>query len=151
MAYADAKARLVTHAQTASATLSRPFEDVQAGLPLPRGRCVRIYYGGETDTLRMGGRYTLNSEMVGKVTNIAAFWPITTLDEEIAALIDAEAEAFSHAFRTAVDADTALNGQADNVTLMFGEPDIVIVGNARYLMILWRAVTDYVEYPIVKP
>ena len=151
MAYANVKARLVTHARTASATLTRPLEDVQAGLSLPKGRCVRVYYGGETDPLRMGGRYTLNSEMVAKVTMIAAFWPLTALDEEQAALVDAEAEAFSHAFRTAVDADTDLNGEVDNTTLEDGQPDVIVVGNTRYLMIDWRAVTDYVEYPIVKP
>jgi hypothetical protein len=151
MAYADVKARLVTHAQTASATLTRPFEDVQTGVPLPKSRCVRIYYGGETDPKRMGGRYTLNSEMVAKITLIAAFWPITALDEEQAALIDAEAEAFSHAFRTAVDADTDLNGQVDNTTLEDAQPDFVVAGTTRFLMIQWRAVTDYVEYPIVKP
>jgi hypothetical protein len=151
MAYADAKARLVTHARTAAAALARPFEDVQEGLPLPRGRCVRVYYGGETDTTKMGGRYTLNSEMVGQITLIAAFWPITALDEEQGALIDAEAQTFSSALRTAVDGDSALNGNVDNTTLEFAEPDVVTSGNTRFLMILWRAVTDYAEYTIAKP
>ncbi len=150
MAYADVKARLLTHAQTAAAALSRPIDDVATGLPLPNGRCVRVYYGGETEPVRMGGRYTLNSEMVGKITMIAAFWPITSLEVEVAQVIDAEAEAFSHAFRTAVDGDSDLNSQADNTTLEYGEPDIAVVGNTRYMVVMWSAVTDYVEYAVAK-
>lgn len=151
MAYADAKARLLVHAQTAGAALTPPMEDVSMAFPLPKGRCARVYYGGETDTKRMGGRYTLNSEMVGKLTMIAAFWPITSLDAELAQVIDAEAEVFTHALRTAVDGDEALNGEVDNTTLEDAVPDVVVVGNARFLAILWSAVTDYVEYAIVKP
>lgn len=150
MAYADAKARLLVHVQTASAAMQRPFEDIKLGLPLPKGRSIRVYYGGETGTSRMGGRYTANSEMVGKITLIAAFWPITALDEELGSVIDAEMEAFSHALRTAVDEDSDLNGQVDNTTLEYGEPDIVIVGNTRYAMLLWSAMTDYVEYAVAK-
>lgn len=150
MGYADAKARLVVHAQTAGNALTPKLLDVQQGLPLPKDRSVRVYYGGETDAGRMGGRYTLNSEMVGKVTLISAFWALTNLDSVQAAIIDAEAEAFSDALRTAVDGDTSLNGEIDNTTLDYGEPDIVISGNTRYLMILWRAVTDYTEYAIAK-
>lgn len=149
MAYADVKARLIVHATTAGAALTPPLVDVQAGLPLPKGRCVRVYYGGEAETTRMGGRYTLNSEMVGKVTMIAAFWPITSLDETIARTIDAEAEAFSHALRTAIDGDTDLTG-ADSTELDYGEPDIVTVGNTRFLALLWRAVCDYTEYSLVR-
>jgi hypothetical protein len=151
MSYADAKARLVTHAQAASASLTRPFEDIQVGIALPKGKSIRVYYGGEVPPVRMGGRYTLNSEMVGKATLIQAFWPLPTVDDEMFALIDTEAEAFSHAFRTAVDADTDLNGNVDNTTLEDGEPAELIVGTTRYMTILWRAVTDYVEYPIAKP
>lgn len=151
MAYADVKARLLVHAQTAAAAVTPRIEDVRMGVPLPKGGCVRVYYGGETDPGRMGGRLTLNSEMVGKVTFIAAFWPVTTLDDELGAVIDAQMEAFSHALRTAVDGDTAMNGQADNTTLGDGEPDWVVSGNTRFVMVLWRAVTDYVEYSIVKP
>jgi hypothetical protein len=150
MSYADVKDRLVVHVQTAGAALTPPLEDVQAAFPLPKGRCARIYYGGETDPRRMGGRYTQNSEMVGKVTMIAAFWPITALDEEQARIIDAEAEAFGHALRTAVDTDSDLAGAGDNTTLGDATPDIFIVGTTRFLGVVWEAVTDYAEYALSK-
>ncbi len=150
MSYADVKARLLTHAQTAAAAVARPIDDVKIGFPLPKGRCVRVYYGGETATERMNGRYTLNSEMVAKITMIAAFWPVTVLDEEMVSMIDSEAEAFSHALRTAIDGDTALDDKADSTVLDYGEPDVAIIGNTRFLVMMHRAITDYVEYTIAK-
>lgn len=150
MAYAAVKARLLVHAQTAAAAVTPPIEDVQIAFPLPKSDCVRVYYGGETDPVRMGGRWTMTSEMVGKVTMIGLFLPITSLDEELAVLIDARAEAFTHALRTAVDADQDLAGAGDNTTLGDAEPDIVVSGNTRFLAVMWRAVTDYIEYTVAK-
>jgi hypothetical protein len=151
MAYADIKARLLTHARTAGAALTPPLTDVQLGLPVPTGRCARVWYGGETDPKRMGGRLTLNSEMVGQVTMIAAYWPLTALEPELARTIDAEAQAFAHALRTAIDGDISLNGTADNTTLGDAVPDYPTLGNTRYFMFAWEATTDYIEYAIAKP
>lgn len=150
MAYADVKARLLVHARTAAAAVTPPIEDVQAAFPLPKSDCVRVYYGGETDPVRMGGRFTLKSELVGKVTMIGLFLPVTSLDEELAVQLDARAEAFSHALRTAINADSDLAQAGDNTNLEDGEPDLVIVGNTRFLALMWRAVTDYVEYPLAQ-
>lgn len=150
MAYADVKARLLVHAATAAAACTPAIEDVKAAFPLPKSECVRVYYGGETDPGRMDGRYTLSSEMVGKVTMIALFLPISSLDEELAQSIDARAEAFTHALRTAVDGDSDLNTAGDNTTLGDGTPDIVVSGNTRFLAVVWEAVTDYQEYTLAR-
>lgn len=149
MAYADIKSRLVTHAQTAAAACIPPIEDVQAGFPLPRSECVRVYYGGEADPARFE-RFTLGNELAGQVTLIALFLPLAALDEEMARAHDARGQAFAHALRTAVDADQDLATAGDNTTLEWCEPDIVTVGNTRFLTYVWRAVTDYVEYPLAK-
>lgn len=150
MGYADVKARLLVHAQTAAAATTPPIEDVKIAFPLPKSDCARVYYGGETDPVRMGGRYSLTSEMVGKVTMIGLFLPISSLDDELGVLIDARAEAFGHALRTAIDADSDLATTGDNTTLGDGEGDVIVVGNTRFLAFLWRAVTDFVEYPLSK-
>jgi hypothetical protein len=150
MAYSDVKARLLVHAQTAAAAVTPPIEDVQIAFPLPKSDCVRVYYGGETDPVRMGGRYTLTSEMVGKVTLIGLFLPITSLDEELAVSLDARAEAFGHALRTAIDADLDLAASGDNTNLGDADLDIVVAGNVRFLHVMWRCVTDYTEYTLAK-
>ena len=149
MAYADVKARLPVHAQTAAAAVTPPIDDVQIAFPLPKSECVRVYYGGETEPRRLA-RYTLGNELVGKITNIAMFLPITTLDEELAKALDVRGEAFVHALRTAVDADTDLATAGDNTTLEWAEFDIVVVGNTRFLYCLVPAVTDYIEYPLAR-
>lgn len=149
MAYADVKSRLVTHARTAAASLAIPIEDVQVGPAWPKGRCVRVYYGGEVDPLRIGSR-DLTGELVAKVTWITAFWPLSALEEELISTVDAEADAFAHALRTAVDGDVDMNGQTDNTTLEHVVLSDEVLGNTRYLVLTWRAVTDYYEYTVSK-
>lgn len=150
MAYSDVKARLLVHARTAAAAVTPPLEDVQAAFPLPRGACVRVWYGGETAPERMGGSTTLGSELVGKITMIGLFLPVPSLDEELAASLDTQAEAFGHRLRTEIDADSDLATAGDNTTLEYAEPDFPVIGNTRYVAWLWRAVTDYIEYTLTK-
>src|SRR3990170_2635748 len=94
MAYADTKAAILTHALAAGVALTVPITDVAIGFASPKGRCIRIYWGGEIDPRHIGKR-TLNSEMIGQRTIIGAFWPVTTLSTDQAAVIDAEMAAWS--------------------------------------------------------
>lgn len=148
MAYSDTKARLVTHAATAGAAITAdPVIDVQAAFPVPKGRCVRIYYGGETEPARIPNR-VLNGELVAEVTFIALFLPIPLNDESVAAAVDAQLYQFKHALRTAIDGDSQLNGYATDLALELLEPDLVTYNNTRYLLGLWRCVSDYTEYTV---
>lgn len=146
MTYATTKAAILAHAVTAAATLTPPITDVAAAFPLPKGRCVRVYYGGEADPVKMGGRWTLNSEMIAKRTMIAAFWPITTLSEALAAAIDADAEAFGHQLRTLLDGDAQLGGATTDSALLDASPDIFEIGGAKFLGVVWEHLSDYTEY-----
>lgn len=149
MAYSNVKARLLVHAQTAAAAVTPAIEDVQAGFSQPRSDCVRVYYGGEAEPARLG-RFTLGNEHVGKRTWIELFLPLTGLDEELAATVDARAEAFGHALRSAVDADQDLATAGDNTVLGFADPSVDVFGNARWLTCRWEALTDYIEYTLAK-
>lgn len=148
MAYADTKAALLTHAQAAGAALTNPITDVLLGFANPKGRCIRIYWGGETEQEKMGGRYTLNSEMIGQRTIVAAFLPITTLSEDLAAAIDAEMTALAHELRTRFNGDAQLGGTQSDLTLNMAEPDFVTFGNTRYVVVFWEVIGDYFEYSI---
>ena len=132
MAYVDSKARLVVHAVTAGAAVtSDPIIDVQEALPVPKERCVRVYYGGETEPHRMGGQRVLNAELVSEVTFIALFLPLAVSDEAIAATLDAQLYTFKHALRTAILGDSQLNGGSVDLELEYLEPDVVVIGNTR--------------------
>ena len=149
MAYATTKAALVTHAAAAGAALSDPILDVRAALPVPKGRCIRVYYGGETLPAKMDGkRYTLNSEMVAEVTLIAAFFPVVLNDEAVTAQIDTDLYTLKHELRTRILGDAQLGGASTDTELDYVEPDLVTYNNVRYLMGLWRVVSDITEYPL---
>lgn len=146
MAYADIKAAILVHATAAGNALT-PAMPALAAFPLPKSRCIRVYYGGEADPVKMGARWTLNSEMVAKRTMIAAFWPITNLSEELAAKIDAEAEAFGHDLRTRLDGDAQLGGATTDSALLDASPDIFNIGGAKFLGVVWEHLAEYIEYP----
>lgn len=149
MTYATVKAAVLTHAGTAAAAVSPAITDVKSAFPLPTGRCVRVYYGGEADPVKMGARWTLNSEMIAKRTMIAAFWPISNMSAELAASIDAEAEAFGHALRTALDGDAQLGGACADSSLLDAAPDIFNINGTRFLGVVWEFLSDYIEYSVV--
>ena len=148
MAYADTKAAIVIHAAAAAAALTNPILDARAAFPVPKGRCVRVYYGGEVAPVRMGGNRTLNSELVGQRTLIGIWLPVTVNDEDVAAVIDAELQAFAHDLRTRILGDSQLGGQATDLELGYLEPDQVVINNTRYLMGLWEVFSDFIEYTI---
>lgn len=148
MAYSDTKAAILTHAQAAGAALTIPITDVAIGFANPQGRCIRVYWGGEVEPEKMGGRYTLNSEMIGQKTIIGVFFPVTTLSTDLAASIDADMASLAHQFRTRFNGDAQLGGTQTDLSLSLGQPDLVVIGNIRYLAAFWEVTGDFFEYTI---
>lgn len=148
MAYPDTKARIVVHAQAAAAAVTPAIDDVQAGFAAPSGVCVRIYWGGEGATVRMGAQRTLNSELIGNVTVVELFLPISALEPELAALVDSQAQAFIHELRTRVLGDSQLDGNQTDLEMDYAVPEIVTIGNVRYGSVVSVIHSDYTEYPI---
>lgn len=133
------------HAVAAGAALSRPIKDVQEAFPVPADRRVRVAYGGETEATKFT-RYTLNSELVGDVTSIVAFWAVSSLDEETARLLNAEMIAFAGQLRTRLDGDSTLGGACADLTLGYAGVDYPVVGNTRYVAVAWDVLTEPSEY-----
>jgi hypothetical protein len=150
MSYADVKAALLAHATTAGAAVTPAIKDVKFAFPVPKDRCIRLFYGGEADPPRFASRNTLASEMVGTVVRINAFFAVTALDEAQAEVLENQARAYSAALRTAIDGDTNLGGDADNVLLGDAEVEPTVVGNARYLVVSHVAVVAYEEYALAR-
>ena len=148
MTYAATKAAIVVHAAAAGAALTDPILDVSAGFPVPKDRCVRVYYAGETAPLRMGGNRVLNGELVSHRTLVALFLPVTDTEEFTAAIIDAEMFDFGHDLRTRILGDSQLGGASTDLTVGYLEPDLVTYNNVRYLLGLWEIISDYVEYTL---
>lgn len=148
LSYADALSALTTHATAAAAALDDPILDVAVGAPVPEGRCVRLYYDGETQPARMPGQRTLNAEMVAERISLILFIPVTEMSLSQMQAVEAELYDFKHELRTRVLGDSQLGGQSTDLEMEYAEPDFVVIGNIRYRILGVSFVTDFAEYSI---
>lgn len=146
MAYATTKAAILVHAAAAGAALTNPILDAADGFPVPRGRCIRVYYGGETEPARMGGNRVLNGELVAHRTLVVVFLPVSVNDEAVAAAIDADLYTFGHELRTRILGDSQLGGASTDLTVGYLEQDFEEYNNARYLIGRSEIVSEFTEY-----
>lgn len=137
---------VVTHCVTAAASLTSPITDVQRGDPLPKGRCGRIWYGGEDDPPSMAGNRVLNGEIVGEVIHIDFFWPISVGSETPAKSRDIEVRALKHALRTAILADSTLGGKCMDLLLTHAQSQFVSFDNTAFRTLELELTLSYVEY-----
>lgn len=146
----DVMDALLSIAATAGASVSPKYTDVKIGLAVPRGRCIRLGWIGETIPAPQldGQRYTLASEMVGHRFALGVYENVTDMAEDAAAARMLVMADFFHAFRTAVDADRTLGGK-----VMACEPDAAVIDYVRIDTGLWaiggqEIVAGMVEYGI---
>lgn len=144
-----ALAQLQTHLEAAAATLTDNSFAVDRGI-LTGGRQLRYYWSGETDAPRFAERFDLNGEIVGQRFSLVASWPLANLTPALATAIDIEMELLAGQIRTRLDADSDLGNHIDNHILSFAQQDIVMIGNARFVVLEWDIDMAYVEYAIGK-
>ena len=63
------------HAAAAAAAADAKFKDVAVGFGAARGKCVRIFYGGERGPEHFPDDRTLNSQLVGQAIVVRGYWP----------------------------------------------------------------------------
>jgi len=147
VAYADQQARVLTHCITAANAVSPAIDDVQVAFPVPRGRCVRIFWAAEQDPEKITD--SLVTDEVAEVIHVSAFWPLSNLAESDAADYATQVYAFKHALRTAIDGDTKLNGTAKDVTLGNQELTYAQIAGAEYLVLDAEVVIEISTYSLV--
>jgi len=150
MTYAAAIARLKVHATTAGAALPNPITDVAIAFPAPKGRCIRIFYGGETPADLLGADSSQVSVMVGHQTIVMGFWPLSNLSEGNAAVIEAEVAAFVDGFRTAVLGDVGLATAVHALELEHAEPGFADLAGTPWRTVEIRVNTEYTEYSVTR-
>lgn len=137
-------AAIEAHAQAAGAALDDPMTDVAIGFPWPRGRCARVFWNGEAAPETMGGRLTLDSEMVAEIIRVTAFWPVGDGNEEAAKSLVTEMATFVHELRTRVLGDASI---AAGLAMEHVVPTDLVIGGTRYALAPVDFVLDYIEYP----
>jgi len=140
---------ITVHAAAAAAAIDAEFTDVQVGGPIPRGnRCVRVFYGGEAEPVRMGGNRVLNGEMVADTIALIAFWAVPTLDESAMKATDDEMVTFKHELRTRILGDSQLGGNATDLLMHYAQPDWIQIGGARWAVLEVDFTPDHTEYTL---
>lgn len=134
MAFADQLARIVTHATTAANAVSPAIDDVQVAFPVPRGRCVRLFWTAEEDPPHFEADSVVE-DLIAETVHVSAFWPLSNLSETDAADYATQVYAFKHALRTAIDGDTRLNGTATGVEMRNAALTYALIAGAEYLVV----------------
>lgn len=148
MGYQDQRNAILTHAQTAAATVDATFTDVAIGAPFPVGnRCVRLFWTGEAEPEHIPGR-VLNGRLIAPTCGLVAFWAVRSLGTGALKLIDDEMAAFVHNLRTAVLADSQLGGKSTDLEMGMAEPDIIVIEGTRWATVEIPFIFDYIEYPL---
>jgi hypothetical protein len=150
MTLLDLMDALQVHAAAAAVTAGgATFTDVAVGFPAAKGRCVRVFYGGERSPDRMGpDSETLNSEMVGQAVIVRGYWPIPETATKRQRVQEGEIGTFVKSFRTRVNGDKQLGGGATDLTLSLAVVEQVVVSGTKYTMADLEAVIDFDEYTI---
>lgn len=145
--YVTQRDAILVHAKAAALAANPKWTNVSVGLPTFVGsKGVRLFYGGEAEPEYLGTSSTLSSEEVAQRVQITAWWSLASLNETLAKAIEAEVATFVHELRTRLDANARLGGVADTLRLDYADPDIVVVGGTRFLVIDAVAIVDYTEY-----
>jgi hypothetical protein len=136
------------HATTAAGQANPAYSDVLAGAPIPRGRCVRLWWDGEViPPPQLGARYSLSSENVGHSIVVGAFEPLN-LDEAAFRSTMLGMQSFFHALRVLVDADRTLGGTSSVVEPEAAVVEFAILGGTQYAFGLMAFTPGHLEYAI---
>lgn len=142
-------AAIETHAIAAGAALTPTLDDVAIGLPVPRGRCVRIHWDGEQQPARMGASRDLKGELIAERIRVVCYWPLSTNSEDQGKQIVREMYEFKHELRTRVLGDSQLGGMSTDLEMEYVNPDFVLWADGTVWAQAETAfVTDYTEYPL---
>lgn len=150
MGFTETIDAVATHATAAGAALSVPITNVAVGWPVPSGSCVRIYWTGEAEPVRMGGARVLNGEMVSDRIVVVAFFRVPDFSETAARNLILDMRLFKHELRTRILGDSQLGGNQTDLEMDYFDGDFISIGRegAIYGTVTTEIVTDMTEYPI---
>lgn len=144
----DWTSALKTIAIAAGASLSPTITDVAVGMPVPRGRCIRVSWAGEVIPppnfamdLAISGK-----QIVGYRFLITGFWPVPDFAEEAAANRQDECVDFASAIRTGILADRSLGGKASGVLVEEARFEFPSIGGGLYATVDCPVIVGHIEY-----
>lgn len=136
------------HAAAAAVTAGgATFTDVAVGYPVGKGRCVRIFYGGERDPEHFGDR-VLDANLVGQAIVVRGWWPTASTSTKEQRNIEGQMGSFVKSLRTRILGDSQLGGKCTDLVMGTGQAGQVMVGTTQYAITDIEIVVDYDETPL---
>ena len=139
---------LQVHALAAAKAIDATFFDVAVGYPAAKGRCVRIFYGGERESEHFNGSRTLNSKLVAQAVVVRGYWPISETAVKRQRAIEGEMAAFVRSFRTRVLGDSQLGGKSVDLVFGLAVTDQILLTKTQYAIADIEIVVDIDEFPL---
>ena len=124
--------RIETHVIAAGNALT-PQMPARIGTPIPKGRCIRVFYLGDGDSPAAGERYTVDGgQLLGEFVRIVAYWPLSTLGEDQYENIEAELIALKYDLKDRLVGDPSLNGTCDAFVVGDADAPVITYGGGLY-------------------
>lgn len=141
---------LQVHAAAAANTAdsSSKFYDVAVGFPAAKGRCVRIFYGGERAPEHFPDDKVLNAQLIAQAIIVRGYWPLSETATKRQRAMEGEMAAFVKSFRTRVLGDSQLGGEAVDLNMGPAQCEQAVIAGTKYALVDIEIVCDYDEYPL---
>lgn len=146
----DVMDQIKTHAAAGALAIDAKFKDVAVGHPTPRGRSVRVYYGGEAEVEHFTSDRTQTSKLIAQRVLIRAFWPVSEYAAKRGRALMLEMGSFVKELRTRVLGDSQLNSESSDLNMHFADADDMMIGGVLFAIIDAECVVEYDEYTIAK-
>lgn len=148
-AVSDWMDEVTSRATTAGQAVDPKYTDVAIGAPVPRGRCVRIWWAGEViPAPQMGSRYSLSTEIVGHQIVATVFEPMSDSSEQATENLMGTMADFVSALRDAIDADRTLGGKSVSIEPEPTPCEFVQIGGTLYAFASMVMPVGNIEYDV---
>src|SRR3990167_6275436 len=133
------------HAAAAAITAAdAKFYDVAVGFPAAKGRCVRIFYGGQRDPGYFPNR-TLNSKMVAQAIIVRGYWPLSETATKRQRVMEGEMGTFVKSLETRILGDSTLGGACTDLVMGLAQCEQAVIAKIKYAIVDSTIVVEYDE------
>lgn len=134
------------HAAAAAVTAGgATFYDVAVGFPAAKGRCVRIFYGGERVPQHFSDDRTLNSKLLAHAIIVRGYWPLSETAVKRQRAMEGEIAAFAQSLRSRILGDSQLGGASVDLNMTPAQCEQVVIAGTKYAILDTELVIEYDE------
>ena len=139
---------LQVHAAAAAiAAAGATFYDVAVGFPAAKGKCVRIFYGGESEPPHFPDNRVLDAVLIGQKIITRGYWPLSETATKRQRAMEGEMAVFVSEYRTRVLGDSQLGGETTDLDMGLAQCEQAVIANTKYALVDIEIGVDFDEFP----